>query len=72
MLIDLTTAEGRQSGLNQTSAVVCTNLFTVAQVKVRRIIGSLPASLMTKVDVCLKAALELPWIAVRDPLRSSP
>lgn len=60
MLIDLTTAEGRQSGLNQTSVVVCTNLFTVSQVKVRRVIGSLPASLMTKVGLCLKAALELP------------
>ena len=60
LLIDVTTAEGRQSGLNQTSAVVCTNLFTVSQSKVRRIIGSLPASLITKVDGCLKAALELP------------
>jgi mRNA interferase MazF len=60
MLIDLTTAEGRQSGLNQSSAVVCTDLFTVSQAKVRRVIGSLPASLMTKVGVCLKAALELP------------
>jgi mRNA interferase MazF len=60
MLIDLATAEGRQSGLNQTSAVVCTSLFTVAQIKVRRVIGSLPASLMTKIDACLKAALELP------------
>jgi mRNA interferase MazF len=60
LLIDVTTAEGLQSGLNQTSAVVCTNLFTVSQAKVRRIIGSLAASLMTKVDACLKAALELP------------
>ncbi len=60
MLIDLATVEGQQSGLNQTSAVVCTNLFTVAQGRVRQVIGSLPASLMTKIDVCLKAALELP------------
>jgi mRNA interferase MazF len=60
LLIDVTTAEGSQSGLNRTSAVVCTNLFTVSQTRVRKIIGSLPASLMTKVDGCLKAALELP------------
>jgi mRNA interferase MazF len=60
MLIDVTTAEGRPSGLNQTSAVVCTNLFTVSQAKVRRIIGRLPASLMTRFDDCLKAALVLP------------
>ncbi|MGP0062698.1 MAG: type II toxin-antitoxin system PemK/MazF family toxin [Isosphaeraceae bacterium] len=60
MLIDLTTPEGRQSGLNQTSAVVCTNLFTVAQTKARRIIGSLPPSLIAQVDDCLRVALGLP------------
>jgi mRNA interferase MazF len=60
MLIDLMTPEGRQSGLNQTSALVCTNLFTVAQARARRIIGSLPPSLMAKVDDCLRVALGLP------------
>jgi mRNA interferase MazF len=60
LLIDVTNSEGRQSGLNQVSAVNCTNLFTVAQTKVRRVIGSLPPSLMAKVDDCLRAALELP------------
>jgi mRNA interferase MazF len=60
LLIDVTTAEGSRSGLNRTSAVVCTNLFTISQAKIRKVIGSLPASLMTKVDGCLKAALELP------------
>jgi mRNA interferase MazF len=60
LLVDLSTAEGRQSGLNPTPAVVCTDLFTISQVKVRRVIGSLPVSLMTRVDDCLKAALELP------------
>ena len=60
LLVNVTTAEGSQSGLQRTSAVVCTNLFTVSQARVRRVIGSLPASLMTKVDGCLKAALELP------------
>src|SRR5271166_4811897 len=52
LLIDLTTSEGRQSGLNQTSAVNCTNLFTVSRTKVRHIIGSLPPSLMAKIDDC--------------------
>jgi mRNA interferase MazF len=60
LLIDVMTPAGRPSGLNQTSAVVCTNLFTVSQTKVRRIIGSLPPSLMAKVDDCLRAALGLP------------
>jgi mRNA interferase MazF len=60
LLIDVTTTEGSQSGLNRTSAVVCTNLFTVSQARIRKVVGSLPASLMTRVDRCLKAALGLP------------
>src|SRR5271157_872858 len=54
LLIDVSAPAGKSSGLNQTSAVVCTNLFTVSQTKIRRGIGSLPASLMAKVDNCLK------------------
>jgi|SRR5579864_2382638 len=60
LLVDLATPEGQQSGLNQTSAVVCTNLFTVSQSKIRRVIGCLPPSLMAQVDACLKTALSLP------------
>jgi mRNA interferase MazF len=60
LLIDVSTPEGQQSGLNQTSAVTCGNLFTVAQTKVRRVVGSLSPAMMTRIDVCLKAALELP------------
>src|SRR4051794_35292689 len=60
LLIDVTNSEGRQSGLNQFSAVNCTNLFTVAQTRIRRVVGSLPPRLMTKVDECRKTALELP------------
>jgi mRNA interferase MazF len=59
-LVDVATPEGRQSGLNQSSAVACGNLFTVAQTKVRRVIGTLPASAMAQIDACLKAALALP------------
>jgi mRNA-degrading endonuclease toxin of MazEF toxin-antitoxin module len=46
--------------LNQTSAVTCGNLFTVAQTKVRRVVGSLSPAMMTRIQVCLKVALELP------------
>ncbi len=60
LLIDVSTPEGSQSGLNQTSAVTCGNLFTVAQTKIRRVIGSLPQAAMTRIDACLKAALDLP------------
>jgi mRNA interferase MazF len=60
LLIDVGTPDGQQSGLNQSSAVACGNLFTVAQTKIRRVIGTLPASAMAQIDTCLKAAVELP------------
>ena len=60
LLIDVSTPEGRQSGLNQASAVTRGNLFTVAQTKVRRVIGSLSPSTMAQIDACLRASLDLP------------
>jgi len=60
LLIDVSTPEGQQSGLNQSSAVACGNLFTVAQTKVRRVIGSLAPTAMTQIVDCLKVALDLP------------
>jgi mRNA interferase MazF len=60
LLIDVSTPEGQQSGLNQPSAVTCGNVFTVAQTKVRRVVGKLSPATMTRIDVCLKVALELP------------
>ncbi len=59
-LIDESTPEGQQSGLNQTSAITCGNLFTVAQTKVRRVVGSLSPAMMTRIQICLKVARELP------------
>ncbi|MGO9915340.1 MAG: type II toxin-antitoxin system PemK/MazF family toxin [Isosphaeraceae bacterium] len=49
LLIDVSTPEGQQSGLNQSSAVACGNLFTVAQPNVRRVIGSLAPTAMTQI-----------------------
>jgi mRNA interferase MazF len=60
LVVDISTPEGQISGLNQTSAVICTNLYTVSQIKIRRAIGSLPPALMTKVDDCLRVALDVP------------
>jgi mRNA interferase MazF len=59
LLIDVSTPERQQCGLNQTSAVTCGNLFTVAQTKVRRVVGSLSPAMMTRIKVCLTEALEL-------------
>jgi mRNA interferase MazF len=59
LVIDISASDGRTSGLNQSSAVVCTNLYTVSQTKIRRVIGVLPTTLMAKIDACLKVTLEL-------------
>ena len=59
LLIDITTPEGRMSGLKVTSAVNCSNLFTVHAQFVRRKIGALSQPTMQRVDDCLKAALGL-------------
>src|SRR5271166_2832984 len=54
LLIDVATPDGQRSGLNQSSAVACGNLFTVARTKVRRVIGTLPVSAMGQIDNCLR------------------
>ena len=60
LLVDVSTPEGRQSGLLFTSAVQCENLLTVDGSYILRRIGSLPANVMLQVDNCLKSALEIP------------
>ncbi len=60
LLIVLSTPEGRQSGLRHDSVVNCVNLLTVEKSEILRVMGSLPASQMQRVNTCLKVALELP------------
>jgi mRNA interferase MazF len=60
VLIEIATPEGRQSGLRHDSVVNCVNLLTLDKGKILRKLGSLPDSLIQKVNNCLKAALELP------------
>jgi mRNA-degrading endonuclease toxin of MazEF toxin-antitoxin module len=59
-LIEITTPEGRQSGLLHTSAVKCEHLITLHQRLIKRVIGRLPSAAMQQIDGCLKAALQLP------------
>jgi len=59
LLIDISTPDGRQSGLIMNSAVNCANLFTIGQNKVMRVLGHLSPPLMSKVELCLKAALDV-------------
>ena len=57
---DLSTADGRASGLNANSAVKCGKLFTTHEDLIRKKIGFLSVALMQRVNDCLKVELELP------------
>lgn len=60
ILVDPATPDGSASGLAYPSAVKCENLYTVTQQDILRTLGSLPLSVMARIDDCLKAALQLP------------
>jgi mRNA interferase MazF len=60
LLVDITTPEGRQSGLLHTSAVKCEHLITLHRRLITRVVGRFPPALMHRVDTCLKASLQLP------------
>jgi mRNA interferase MazF len=60
LLVDVATAEGRQSGLLHQSAVKCEHLVTLHRRFVARVIGHLPSPVMEKIDQCLRASLGLP------------
>jgi len=47
------------SGLHRDSAVNCSNLYTIRQSDISRVIGRLSPATMERDDACLKAALGL-------------
>ncbi len=57
LLIEVSTPDGKATGLLRDSAVRCERIHTIPQADVERVIGTLTAGLMAKVDDCLKAAL---------------
>ncbi len=57
LLVELSSAEGRQSGLRQDSVVNCVNILTVDKSKVLRRLGALPGPVLEKVGDCLAVAL---------------
>jgi mRNA-degrading endonuclease toxin of MazEF toxin-antitoxin module len=60
LLIEQTTIEGQQAGLLHDSVVSCTNLATVHEDRIDRVIGLLCDTVMHRIDVCLRTALGLP------------
>jgi mRNA interferase MazF len=47
------------SGLRQDSAVTCSNLYTIRQSDVSRVIGELSDATMDRIDACLRTAMQL-------------
>ena len=60
LFVDVSTTEGRRTGLRQNSMIQCENLLTFDQRLIIAKIGELSATLMRQTERCLKAALELP------------
>jgi mRNA interferase MazF len=60
LLLVQATVEGRQAGLLHVSVVSCTNLATVYEDRIERVVGHLPDEVMRCIDRCIKAALGLP------------
>jgi hypothetical protein len=60
LFVDPQTQDGASSGLRGPSLVSCNNLFTVDQEDVIRKLGHLSNVLKSKLNECLKAALEIP------------
>ncbi len=58
--IDISTADGQQTGLRMNSVVQCENLITYEQSLILRVLGRLSASAMLQIDACLKATLGIP------------
>jgi mRNA interferase MazF len=55
--IDVSTPEGKATGLLHNSVVSCINLNTLHVRRIRRVLGRRPDTLMPRVDDCLRAAL---------------
>ena len=60
VVIDITTAEGQQTGLRFNSIIQCENLLTYDQALILRVLGRLSATAMEQINTGLKAALGIP------------
>jgi mRNA-degrading endonuclease toxin of MazEF toxin-antitoxin module len=58
VLVDMALPANKRTGLLHTSAIKCENLYTIPQSELRAV-GSMPSSLMQKVDAALKNSLDL-------------
>ena len=59
LAIDLSTPDGKATGLRQNSTIQCENLLTYDQSRIIATFGKLTTTLQQQVDVCLRNALNL-------------
>jgi len=59
LYVDIASPDGQQTGLRQNSMIHCENLLTYDQRLIITKIGALPASMLERLDACLKVALGL-------------
>ena len=59
VFVDLTTPDGKATGLLKDSVISCINLATIHESLIDRKIGSLSPALWAKVEAALKVALDL-------------
>ena len=59
LIIDRQHSDWMQSGLRQPSAINCSNLYTIEQADVAKVIGSLSPSTMKRIDERLKTVLDI-------------
>jgi len=59
VFIDLKTVDGRETGLSKDSVATMLMLTTVYVDRVEHVLGSLSASLLARMEDCIKAALDV-------------
>lgn len=59
LLVDISTPDGRQTGLLHNSVVSCNNLNTMAEQRILRRIGRLSPAQLLQIDQCLRTAMGL-------------
>jgi len=60
LLVEVSTPEGQATGLNQDSVVTCLFLATIAEDRIDPVMGKMSATMMQRIDDCLKTAMALP------------
>ncbi len=59
ILIDEQHPDWNQSGLHRPSVVNCSNIYTIRQQNIAKVIGSLSEATMEDVEKCIKVALDM-------------